>query len=238
MVPFRSSFFRLWLLVVFFLCVAFTAASDVPKKLVSLAYATAVEIQVKLKPEDQWRRSGTGWLYRDQNTIVTAKHVAQDEERDMMTDALTVKQWTALRVKFSDGTFADVKSHQEAPDEDISVLTLDDAVTKNAHRQTLHIARKNAEMGQGVIFVGYPAWFNAMLSVGYVTSFCEKPNGVRFTLSNPIIGGHSGSAVLDDRGFVVGVAVSHWMYNPPVTAAIPVDHIRAAFISLHIDPER
>jgi len=212
------------------------AQSNISKKLIGLASRASVEISVKVTDDADWRREGTGWAYKDQLTIITAKHVIQDSIMNDSGDQV-ITQYAKIRVKFSDDNYVDVTAHQEAKDEDISILTLDKSEIKVKH-QLLHIAKVNPEVGNFTLLIGFPQWFGPMLSTGYVTSFYTREGKTRFTMSNPIIGGHSGSAVLNKYGQVIGVAVSCWRYEVSVSNAITTEKLREALKSLNIDPNK
>ena len=104
------------------------ALPDLPQKVIT----ATVEISVQEKKEDAFMHAGTGWLYKDQSTIITAKHVI-DGYDDIITKPDKSEEWkhmpySSIRVTFSDGQQLIATNVKKSKSYDVAVLTLD--VTK------------------------------------------------------------------------------------------------------------
>jgi hypothetical protein len=107
-------------------------------------------------------------------------------------------------------------------DNDLVVLQVDGVGTQPV---TLGDSDKVAA-GQPVVVVGNPAGLEQTVSNGLVSAIREL-NGQRlFQISAPISAGSSGSPVFDDRGEVIGVAVSSIEAGQNLNFAVPINYAK------------
>jgi S1-C subfamily serine protease len=238
-----SRFVARALCVALFLSTFFFCFAHPPQRVIDLAVNSCVKIEVTtvLKP-DEWIRMGTGWLLNDQTTVITAKHVADGMDvvsPDLKTHARMA--WFAIRAVFQDGDREVVANYKLSQNDDIAVLFLDPKAAKKKHLFCT-LAGADPERGAEVTFAGYGLQYDRLLSMGYVSSLIDDlkiAHNKRLVMNCHIIPGQSGSAVLNNDGEVVGIAVSHLVDNDNVSVymishAVPVSTMRKELVDLGV----
>lgn len=181
---------------------------DVPSKLIP----ATVEISVKEKKEDSFRHSGTGWLYNDQTTIITAKHVVDgfDDRIENKDKKFEIKHfpYIAIRVTFSDGQQIVIDKLKKSKSYDVAVLTLKSDNVK-VKREPLTLVKKRAAVGETLYGAGFPEDYNCLLMVGIVTGY-QKVHSSLFTeeylVTNATFNpGNSGGPLVNTQGDVIGM---------------------------------
>jgi len=211
------------------------------REVVSKVNSATVDISAKLDEKDDFRHIGTGWLYQNQHTVVTARHVAEGVEEHVSEGGKTVaktKPWNELRVKFTDGqnvTVKTVKFFDGKEPVDIAVLILDKDAVKGKTRVPLKLAAEAPQMGDVVFGVGYPFEYGATLFEGKLTGFFKDEDGDFFSMSAIIAPGHSGSAVCNEKGEVIGIAVWIDLRRPNLNFAVSHKAMKSALAVLMID---
>ena len=175
---------------------------------------SVVEIYVQPTNSAQFISLGTGWLYGSQGLVVTADHVIQEEAKPTTTEqktaqgspqAAATKPYGRIKVRFSDNQFVDVVSVKTSASVDLALLTLDAKQIKGKKRPLLELAPADPVIGDIVLGLGYPLSYpGPVFFMGYVNQEL-KPLYTGMTAT--ICPGHSGSAVVNINGKVVGLAL-------------------------------
>jgi S1-C subfamily serine protease len=173
---------------------------------------SVVEIYVQPTNSTQFLSVGTGWLYGSQGTVITADHVIQEETKPteaqqaiLQTPTTTTKPYARIKVRFTGNQFADVVSIKSSNSVDLAILTLDGKQVKGKKRPLLELASSDPAIGDMVIGMGYPLEYPVpVLFTGYVN---QEIKALYTGMTATICPGHSGSAVVNDKGKVVGVAL-------------------------------
>lgn len=188
---------KLFLALFLALCACGSFAADAISKSAPKVRAGTVTIQVRTAESDEFFTVGTGWLYANQDTVVTARHVVEFEPGEI----------TDMRVGFFDGAYADVDAVAMSGSHDVAVIDLEDADVAKAKRNLLKLARTEAVFGEEVYTVGHPMGEDGYLfhlTTGRVTNDNEADI---ITHSVALIGGNSGGALCNVNGEVTGIAV-------------------------------
>jgi S1-C subfamily serine protease len=172
---------------------------------------SVVEIYVQPANTAQFRSIGTGWIYGSQVLVVTANHVVLEEiqpveaQQAILQSPIT-KPYERIKVRFMDNNFADVVSVKSSLSVDLALLVLDAQQVKGKKRPLLEIASSDPAIGDMVIGMGYPFEYpGPVLFVGYVNQHIQS---IYTGMTATICPGHSGSVVVNDKGKVVGIALS------------------------------
>lgn len=160
------------------------------------------------------------------NSSVGTAFCVPDRSSQLMTAAHTVgPQWEIYDSKGEThqiaGIFADAKK-------DIAVITLKDPACVFS---ALKWAAKNAVVGAKAWVFGYGGAFaKPVLTTGIISSeigaVLAAP-GLQLAQLNALRG-HSGSAVTDDTGKIIGMLVSGYENGDVINGIIPVDALRKA----------
>jgi S1-C subfamily serine protease len=181
------------------------AAQDVPSRLIP----ATVEISVKEKKEDKFMHSGTGWLYNDQTTIITAKHVVDgfDDRVENKDKKFEIKHfpYAAIQITFSDGQQIVIDKLKESQAYDVAVLTFKSSVK----REPLILASKRAAVGETLYGAGFPHEYSCMLMTGVVTGYMKVHSLIfkdEYLVTNATMNpGNSGGALVNANGDVIGM---------------------------------
>jgi serine protease Do len=142
--------------------------------------------------------SGSGVLVSDDGYLLTNAHVVGDEKE--------------IRARWSDGIETIAQVIRVAKDRDIALVK-----TNPRERPPLAIKRGAVAPGQRVYAIGSPRGkeFQGTVSSGIVSAN-RVIDGLRYIQSDVSISpGSSGGALLDERGAVIGIAVSGYQNNGP-----------------------
>ncbi len=144
-------------------------------------------LRIEAVKEDK-KMVGTGWLWYDSYTVITAKHVVGEANSKDVNVVVGEK-------KFS------VKKIVRSQNNDLAMLFLKDSITS---ANVLKLSSDTFLEGQDLFGWGFGMSNETpILFKGTYTGTTD-----RFGLANiMVVPGHSGSAVLNDKGHVVGVAV-------------------------------
>ena len=165
-----------------------TCCADSLHTPLSLASATVVRI------ESVDGGHGTGFVFHDNRTVVTAGHVLR-----------YIKAHTGVcKLTFSDGDeiVCGPESFTIFSDMDLAVVRLPRAAKISVR---LHLSAVPATVGDTICGVGYPLGYDTVAFSGMVSGSDGPNNTVSSAIINP---GQSGSAVLNVDGRVVGVVVA------------------------------
>jgi putative serine protease PepD len=142
------------------------------------------------------RAEGSGWVYDDQNHVVTNQHV--------------VDKSTNIKVNLQDGSSYDATVVGTDPSTDLAVLKVNAPAGK---LQPLQLGDSDAlVVGDGVVAIGSPFGLEGSVTSGIVSALhreMQAPNG--FTINDSIQTdaainhGNSGGPLIDLSGNVVGV---------------------------------
>jgi len=151
--------------------------------------------------------SGTGFVVGEDGRIATSMHVVQDK-RD-------------VRVTLADGrVFDDVRVIDHDERHDLVVLKI-----PARELRPLRLTRRVLEPGEPVVAIGHPLGFDNTVSDGVVSAVRNTRGDDWVQISAPISPGSSGGPVLDDRGYVIGVATLLMLGGQNVNFAMPVSYL-------------
>jgi S1-C subfamily serine protease len=157
---------------------------------------------------------GSAWAVTSSGgstTLVTNFHVVSDT-------------WTrggrTVQVKQNDGTWTGTIERVDIPD-DLALISAPQSFP------VLDRATKAPEIGDSVMVVGAPLGLDATVTSGIVSARRTEEGHAYLQFSAPISPGNSGGPVVDNRGQVVGVAVSKYVGNDAegLSFAVPVDKL-------------
>lgn len=204
---------------------------DIPTKLIP----ATVEISVKEKKDDSFIHSGTGWLYNNQTTVVTAKHVI-DGFDDIVkkpdgSDEIKHTPYSAIRVTFSDGQQIVINNLIKSKKYDVAVLTFDIKTIK-IKRKPLMFAIGRPKVGENLFGAGFPFDYECLLLTGCVTGYHTEKIGDftgEYLVTNAMFApGNSGGPIVNAQGDVIGMVDWIDRRSPALSFAIPSDVIKKA----------
>lgn len=160
-------------------------------------YASAVA-HVAVLDENGDERGGTGFLYGSRDLLVTAEHVVRPSQFELGT------------VEFCDGSVSrSAEIVGVSREMDVAVLRLDEPVPA----RPLVICRPGDDLrlGTRMLVIGYPRTpglrparvYQEVVPASRSLAFID--NVERFLLSMPLLGGFSGSPVIDDGLLLAGM---------------------------------
>ena len=157
-----------------------------PMEVYDAAYRSVVVIRT---PAGQ----GSGFLFNNQNTIVTNYHVVTNE--------------TDIEIEFFDRTRTQATVIGSDAYSDVAVLSVSAAP---AEAEPLNFSDQSVEIGQQVVAIGNPLGLTDSLSVGYISQvnrllYIEPIIVPVLQLDLTVTFGSSGSPLLDLYGNVVGI---------------------------------
>jgi len=204
---------------------------DVPSRLIP----ATVEISVKEKKDDSFSHAGTGWLYSDQMTIITAKHVTDgfDETVTKPDKSETIKHmpYAEIRITFNDGQQVVVAHIKESKTYDVAVLSLGSKNLKTT-RNPLTLANSREIIGDKLFGAGYPLDYECLLFTGYVTGYHKVAEGQfkgEYMVTNATFNpGNSGGPIVNEKGEVIGMVDWVDRRSPVLNFALTPDVIASA----------
>lgn len=133
--------------------------------------------------------SGSGFIVKDRNLIVTNRHVIFGNERVVIRGENFAK--TMADVIYTD------------PLNDIAFLRIPDGYEQSAH---VVISNEKVEAGEKIIAIGHPLGLRFTATQGIVSKADRKFNNVDYIQVDAAINpGNSGGPLINERGEVVGV---------------------------------
>jgi len=133
--------------------------------------------------------SGSGFIVKDKNLIVTNRHVIFGNEKVVVRGENFVK--TMAEVIYTD------------PLNDIAFLRVPDGYEKSTH---VAISGEKVEAGEKIIAIGHPMGLRFTATQGIVSKAERKFNNVDYIQVDAAINpGNSGGPLINERGEVVGV---------------------------------
>ncbi len=187
------------------------------KEIAKLLRSSTVTVRAKLA---DGVGLGSGFFLEDSRTLVTCLHVVRGAQE--------------ILVEFPGGKKAECLVFQALSEPwDLVILRTRESLDATP----LTMARTTPEQGESVYTYGAPKGFSGTLSSGLVSAirdndvigignenqFLEGTKLIQFTAA--VSPGSSGGPVVDERGFVVGVAASQWATANDVNFAIDVTHL-------------
>lgn len=179
---------------------SFTTNDDLPTHVKSPGgrITSYVRREQVVTVDDIARSSGTGFLVRNTNLVVTALHV--------------VDRAKSIGVRFPDGQIFPVEIVGRDAGNDVAILRLD-FFDPSPHRGLRIGQQWDAHPGETVHALGYPLGEalgkQPSIVSGQVSAAVgmnEAPN--QFRITTPINPGNSGGPILNSRGEVIGIAVA------------------------------
>jgi len=194
-----------------------------------------VEISVKEKKDDSFSHVGTGWLYKNQSTIVTAKHVVSGYEASIKNpdgeEETKHTPYNSIRITFSDGQQIVIDTLKESKTYDVAVLTFDAKKIKK-QREPLVFAARRPKIGSNLFSAGFPFDYGCLLLMGNVTGWYTEKEGVlagEYLVTNAMFApGNSGGPVVNEQCDVIGMVDWIDMRSASLSFAIPSDAIQKA----------
>ena len=202
----RLSFF----LIVLTICSLAIHASEPTRNVLELAKRSVVVV----KTFDRSGRSllqGSGFFISC-NRVVTDLHVLEGAER-ILVEPFRGKSVSAIRISSGDEPIDLALLETDATDASITILNLE-------HSRPLN--------GDSLFVVSNPRGSNRKVTTGIVDSFWSfGASGDLMRITAAIAPGSSGGPVLNLRGDVIGIAVSHAESSEDLNFAIPVESLAA-----------
>ena len=202
-----------------------TSVAQDMRELASRIRPSVVEIQVQATPKDKYMRYGTGWLYGNQHTVVTAAHVVEGKIN-------------GVKCVFDDGQSVQGVLVKSFTLDDVAVIHLDKEKVVNAARPLLRLAAKEPPVGAFLGFYGYPLDYPMTWRHGYVAHYTTLVGGgtQQRRMGYEVLGGggFSGSPVFNEFGDVIGMHVQRDTRLPGFNFAVPLGSLMVAFKALGI----
>jgi S1-C subfamily serine protease len=168
---------------------------------------------------------GTGFSIKSdigEDVIITAAHVV-DYDTEYMIKTIDGKEYKNVNIWMAERN-------------DVAILTPSDENEWDVPKISLH--KYNQPIGTKTYVIGHPAFYDKVrfyvLSDGLINQYIDEPGlvtspdwtGDIMGISNDIHPGNSGSPVLDERGRVIGIAVSGHVNEEHQNYAVPVEIIK------------
>jgi len=187
------------------------------EELAARATRAAVLIDVRTATDS---RQGSGFLVGPNGLILTNLHVMRDAR--------------SARVKLTSGDVYDrVSILAEDERRDIAVLQV-----AGFDLPTLPMGNSDSvRIGAPVVLIGSPLGLENTVSTGIVSGRRQEPEGFQLLqITAPASQGSSGGAVLNERGDVVGIAVSQLLAGQNLNFAVPINYARGLLQHLGREP--
>lgn len=209
--------------------------SQVSQSVIPKLFQATVEISVKEEKDDSFSHVGTGWLYENQSTIVTAKHVVDGYRTTIKTpdgkEEIKYLPYSSIRVTFSDGQQIVIENLKTSKKYDVAVLTFDTKQVKNK-REPLVFATSRPKIGENLFGAGFPFEYECLLLTGCVTGYHKEKDGAlagEYLVTNAMFSpGNSGGPVVNMQGDVIGMVDWIDRRSSAFSFAIPSDVIKKA----------
>ena len=159
----------------------FEYVSRATSRVVDLSREASVKVAVHSLNGDKTEGSGAYLKYKGHHLVLTAAHVVEGNH-------------TALIIAGKERVIADVVYYDEY--NDIAILRLEGLFT----RKPLTWRLSDVTIGEKVVYTGFPNGYDALSIQGVTSGF----SGSKIVLHSYAWYGSSGSAVLDEKGRIVG----------------------------------
>ena len=187
------------------------------EELAARATRAAVLIDVRTASDS---RQGSGFLVDPAGLILTNLHVMRDAR--------------SARVKLTSGDVYDrVSILAEDERRDIAVLQV-----AGFDLPTLPLGNSDSvRIGTPVVLIGSPLGLENTVSTGIVSGRRQEPEGFHLLqVTAPASQGSSGGAVMNERGEVIGIAVSQLLAGQNLNFAVPINYARGMLQHLGREP--
>lgn len=186
-------------------------------ELAARATRAAVLIDVRTGSDS---RQGSGFLVDPGGLILTNLHVMRDAR--------------SARVKLTSGDVYDrVSILAEDERRDIAVLQV-----AGFDLPTLPLGNSDSvNIGTPIVLIGSPLGLENTVSTGIVSGRRQEPEGFQLLqITAPASQGSSGGAVMNERGEVIGIAVSQLLAGQNLNFAVPINYARGLLQHLGREP--
>lgn len=215
---------KIFPVLLFLLAFASSQAQNLQANL-SKAYDATAQVYTQLIPNGSWKAIGTAWMYGNTHTFVTAKHITSGFE----AGGFGTLHWVGIKLQLSDNSFVMVplKQIHESPYFDASIIILDKTTVKGKFTP-LKLNTKNPHVGDSICGVGFPLGYDQIAFNGILTGITDY-NLTPYMLTNAVINpGHSGSAVLNADGDVIGMIIAKDTRTESINYILPAIFIVGA----------
>ncbi len=153
--------------------------------------------------------TGTGFLLKDENLIVTNEHVVRSNSEVIIYGKNIEKQ--LAKVLFTD------------PKYDLAFLQ----APKMSDIPNVKIGRnKSVEQGEKIIAIGHPFGLNYAVTQGIVSNTTQEKNGVFYIHHDAALNpGNSGGPLIDSEGAIIGVNTFIIKSGNSVGFSLPVEYL-------------
>jgi tetratricopeptide (TPR) repeat protein len=170
---------------------------------------------------------------KDGNPLAQGSGFFISESGDLITNIHVLQGSTRAEVKTSDGKIFPIK-FVITEDKQADIIQVKADISKT-QIHPLMISRSLPEVGEKVVVIGNPLGLEQTVSDGIVSSVREIPQfGKTIQITAPISPGSSGSAVVNLKGEVIGVATFQMKEGQNLNFVIPSERI----VSLKSDKQK
>lgn len=153
---------------------------------------SVVKVEMFDTETNQYMHDGSGFVY-DKHTVVAAKHLFSDEPTAKYRVKIGTKYYDIAKLYLSPSNF------------DVAIVTIKEIIEAPA----VKIARKNPQIGDDVMVLGFPLEFSNVLTIGVVNQDLTGTTQLGVTgligLSAESLPGNSGGPVFNNKNEVVGI---------------------------------
>jgi hypothetical protein len=170
--------------------------------------------------------TGSGFLYGDQKTIITNKHVLSNMQLNSIVQMRSI-QLNGNGFEDLGDTFSGVLTYKH-PDLDIAVISLDTILLAEPIKPIDSPSKQFLPRGTQIFAHGFPSLLSPMISSGLISGHYQDPlsKNIYYLTDASLASGSSGGPVTDIEGKLVGIATAvhvnenefgfNWGYVIPV----------------------
>jgi serine protease Do len=182
----------------------------------------AVVVVTTFDKQDRPLLQGSGFFITD-GRVVTNLHVIRNAER------IRIKTFTRKIAEVTSVVATDAKS-------DLALLQIDNV---SLDVTTLDIEDAVPTEGESITLVSNPQGSEWKVSHGLLGTIWDFAGaGKRLQITASLYSGSSGGPVLNQRGYVIGVAVMHTDSGDALNFAVPAENLKALQASAKVAPDK